>query len=43
VIRGSLFTRYYLEDGIRGAEAYRALDDAQLDQATRGPRSPRHR
>lgn len=33
MIRGSLFTRFYLEDGIRDAEAYRALDGAQLAES----------
>ena len=30
MIRGSLFTRFYLDDGIRETEAYRALDGAAV-------------
>jgi len=33
VIRGSLFTRFYLDDGIRETDAYRSLDDAAVSQA----------
>ena len=30
MIRGSLFTRFYLDDGVRETEAYRALDPARV-------------
>ena len=33
MIRGSLFTRFYLDDGIRETDAYRSLDDAAVSQA----------
>ena len=33
MIRGSLFTRFYLDDGIRETEAYRALDGAAVAEA----------
>jgi hypothetical protein len=33
MIRGGLFTRYFLEDGIRETEAYRALDPASVEAA----------
>ncbi len=37
VIRGSLFTRFYLDDGIRESEAYRSLDDAAVAKAATEP------
>ena len=35
MIRGNLFTRFYLDDGIRETEAYRALDPARWTRRVR--------